>query len=88
MMYELWDSRTRNLIGAYRSRDEALADVRAEIEEYGRDSAEQLFLGCHDGHGRIKLVAAGAELVELALASKSAMPSCPKSQGAGSAVAS
>jgi hypothetical protein len=33
--YELWDSASRNLVGAYASEDEALTFVRAYVGEHG-----------------------------------------------------
>jgi hypothetical protein len=68
--YELWNTRTGNIIGAYDSEDAALEAVRRVIESYGRAYAERLLLGREDRHGRSRRIAASAELVERALADR------------------
>jgi hypothetical protein len=35
-VYELWDVESANLMGAYSTESEALADLRAIIDTYGR----------------------------------------------------
>lgn len=65
--YELWNTRTGNIVGAFESEDAALEAVRRTVESYGRAYAERLLLGREDHHGRSRRVAAGAELVERAL---------------------
>jgi hypothetical protein len=66
MTYELWDMKSRNVIGGYRSKAEALAVVRDAIGRHGRDYADLLFLGCEDKNGRSHPIAQGQELADLA----------------------
>ena len=66
--YELWNMRSRSIFGVFESEDAALEGVRRAAETYGRDFAERLALGCEDHRGRSRQIAAGAELVERALA--------------------
>lgn len=66
MTYELWDTKTSNVIGGYRSKAEALAVVREAIRRHGDQYADVLFLGCEDSCGRSHAIAEGQELAELA----------------------
>ena len=62
MRYTLWHTETANLIGDYPSLDEALVDVRAEIEL--NDDAADLLLQVEERPPR--LVAGGEALRALA----------------------
>jgi hypothetical protein len=62
MIYELWDTESRNLIGTYDSEAAALAAVAALAERYGTDAIASLMLGCEDGRGRSRQLASGADL--------------------------
>ncbi len=65
--YELWNTRTGNIVGAFDSEDAALEAVRQAVESYGRDYAEHLLLGREDRHGRSRRIADSTELVHRAL---------------------
>ncbi len=65
--YELWNTRTGNMFGAFESEDAALAAVRRAIESHGRSYAERLLLGREDHSGQSRKIADGAELIERAL---------------------
>ena len=65
--YELWNTRTGNIVGTFESEDAALKAVRQAMDSYGRDYAERLLLGREDRNGRSRRIADGAELVRLAL---------------------
>lgn len=64
MRYTLWHTDTANLIGDFGSLDEALFDVRAEIET--NDDAEELLLQIEERPPR--LIAGGEELRVMAYA--------------------
>ena len=49
--YELLELTTANLIGAYATEAEALADVRDALRRYGRPGAVTLALAYRDPHG-------------------------------------
>jgi hypothetical protein len=66
--YELWNTRSGNLLGTFESEEAALEAVRQALAAYGRAYAERLLLGCEDRSGRSRKIAQSAELVERALA--------------------
>ena len=68
MTYELWDLPSRNLIGTYATRREALADLRAAIANHGVDYVADFMLGQEDVEGHSRMIAKGSDLVTLALA--------------------
>ena len=68
MTYELWNTRTRNLLGALGTEVEALAVVRDLISERGADYADRLALGVENASGRSRIVASGKALVARAFA--------------------
>lgn len=70
MIFELWDMRSRNAIGSFESKSEALAAVRELVEDHGRTHADDLFLGCEDEEGNSKPIAKGRQLADLALRSR------------------
>jgi hypothetical protein len=68
MSYELWNRRSRSSYGAFDTEGAAMQAVRRAADAYGRDFAERLVLGHENRRGRTRQIAAGAELVERALA--------------------
>ena len=68
MFYELWDFKTRNVIGYFDTQDDALRRVREILDTYGAEEAMSFGLGTEDDNGESRAVAEGAELVELARA--------------------
>ena len=65
--YELWDMRSRNIVGGFDTEEEALAAIRSAIERHGRAYVDDLFLGV-ESRGRSKPIAQGQALAERALA--------------------
>jgi hypothetical protein len=72
--YELWNMRTGNAIGDFRTEAEALAAVRAAIERHGRSYVDKLFLGYESSSGRSKPIAQGQALAERAIAAANRQP--------------
>jgi len=68
--YELWQTRTRNLIGTFATKAEALATVRQAAEIHGPDFLETIFLGHEDDKGHSRMIAEGRKLLELARGGK------------------
>lgn len=66
-MYELWDAASGNLTEEFPTRAAALAAVREAVERHGRGYAEAYGVICVGPDGRSRLLAQGAELVDLAL---------------------
>jgi hypothetical protein len=64
--YELWQTRTRNLIGAFATQAEALAVVRRAAETHGPGFIDTVLLGREDDKGHSRTVAQGKDLLELA----------------------
>jgi len=71
MIYELWDIQSKNLVGDYRTRDEALRIVRSAFETHGRDAVRRLALSVEDRSGNTSPIADGDALIDLALEGKS-----------------
>lgn len=67
--YELWDTETHNLVAAFDSREAALAAVRRTLDVDGHERAETLLLGSEDAQGENERIAAGRDLIDLALRS-------------------
>jgi hypothetical protein len=70
MLFELWDYDTRNIIYTYRSESEALAEVAAQIAEFGRDAVKTWLLLSNDGtqtEDGLQRIADGDDLADLAL---------------------
>jgi hypothetical protein len=70
-LYELWDFESRNLLGAYATEDEALAIVRATIDEYGMENVRRWGLG-HDRRGKLISLLEGDALAQHAVAATGA----------------
>ena len=69
MGFELWDTRSHNLVEWFESEDEALAFVRALLErDEDRALVEDWLLDALDSTGRATLVARGPDLVRRACA--------------------
>lgn len=67
MTYELWNTVTRNIVGAFATEAEALALVLEAIDAHGAAYADTLALVLDDGE-EIHTLAVGAELVARARA--------------------
>jgi hypothetical protein len=65
--YEIWDWQTANIVYAYPTLAEALADVRQEVTANGPDIAASWFLQ-YDDRETGYIIAEGADLVKQALA--------------------
>ena len=65
--YELWNTSSGNIVGAFDSEGAALAVVRDGIAAYGVGYTENLLLGYEDEQGRSTKVAGRGELADLAL---------------------
>ena len=70
VIYELFDRATANLIGTYESVDQALEVVRHGVERHPPESFRDVALGAENEHGDPTVIAAGDELVALALSDK------------------
>ena len=76
--YELWDSESRNLLGAYASEDEALTVVRQAIQKHGPPVVATLFLAHEDDDGRSTTIASGGDLLRRAEANERLARGKPK----------
>lgn len=66
-MYELWDAASGNLTEEFTTEAAALAAVREAVERHGQAYAEAYGVIYAGPDGRSRLLAQGAELVDLAL---------------------
>jgi hypothetical protein len=64
MVFEVWDTPTRNFVGTYGSVDEALTDLRLSYDEQPR-SLDRLLLGAEHDDGTSVTIAEGADLLRL-----------------------
>ncbi len=64
MIYALWHSEGRNLIGTYDSEGEALRIVHEAAERYGRDYLDTIALVQEDSRGRSTTLAMGSAALE------------------------
>lgn len=71
--YEIWDWETTNIVYAYATLEEALADVRNEVTVNGPESAATWFLQ-YDDRVRDCIVAEGGALVQQAFAASVSVP--------------
>ena len=67
MAFELWDTRTANIIGDFPTEQAALEAIREAIQAHGRAYVESWGLAHEDRRGRTKAIAHGALLAERAL---------------------
>lgn len=68
MIYELWDTKTNNIVGAYESETAALAVVRGAMANHGAGYADELALVREDSRGNVETLAIGGDLAERARA--------------------
>lgn len=68
MSYELWESSTGNLVGAYDTETAALQAVAIAVRLYGPASVATLALDDAEGDGDGRAIADGGELTRRALA--------------------
>jgi hypothetical protein len=67
-MYELWYEDAGNMIDAYEAEADALAEVRAFIEDYGPSSVETMaLLAAREGSEK-RVIAHGTQLARRAMA--------------------
>lgn len=66
MTYELWNTRTRNLIQSFGTESEALAAVRSIVGRHGVAYAERIVLASEDRGGRSTTIAQGRDLLRRA----------------------
>lgn len=67
MIYELWYEDTGNIIDAYKAEMDALAEVRAFIEDYGPSSIETMVLLVAPDGSEKQVIASGPQLAERAM---------------------
>jgi hypothetical protein len=72
MIYELWYEDTGNIIDAYEAETDALAEVRAFIEDYGPSSIETMVLLIAPEGSEKQRIAQGAQLAKRAMVATSA----------------
>jgi hypothetical protein len=63
VVYELWNTRTRNLVDSLSTETAALSAARKIIETNGPEYARHLALAREDRRGKTRLIASGADLV-------------------------
>jgi len=63
MTYELWDTRSRNMIAYWKTAGEADADVAAFTRKHGHDVLDDLFLMHEDENEESTLVAEGQAML-------------------------
>ncbi|TAK24152.1 MAG: hypothetical protein EPO26_07005 [Chloroflexota bacterium] len=68
MVYEIWRNGSWSLSGAFATRDEALAALRASIATQEPELVRGCTLALVDSRGRRRTVAEGQQLVDQALA--------------------
>jgi hypothetical protein len=66
VIFEIWDTESRNLLGDFDSEDAALALVRDILATNGAEIASTLALVSEDTRGQFKTLAHGTELLERA----------------------
>jgi hypothetical protein len=67
MTFELWNTRTRNLVASFADETAALSFVRDALRDHGVDYVARLALAREGEDGRSETVASGQALVERAL---------------------
>ena len=67
MTYELWDMDSRNLIGGYDRKRDALDAVRKNVRQHGEQVVRGIALISIGPRGKGHVVAEGDELLRLAL---------------------
>lgn len=64
--FELWETRSGNLMGSYETRDRALAVIADAIRSYGPAYVITIALMKEDSQGRSHVIAMGSKLADLA----------------------
>jgi hypothetical protein len=68
MIFALWDTESRNMLGTFDSEAAALRTVREAADRAGAESIGALALVVEDEHGRSTTIAMGDDLVDRAYA--------------------
>jgi hypothetical protein len=63
MIYQLWDTETANMVGAFETEDAALRLVRDAARLRGRAYVDAWALECEDDQGRVEPIAEGEALL-------------------------
>jgi hypothetical protein len=66
MVYEIWETTSRNCVAAFPTLGEALALIRQSVEQNGDQYTDTLVLAREDDEGDVTLVSEGAALWRLA----------------------
>ena len=66
MVYSIWDLVGASIVDGFTSEDAALAEVRATVQELGREAALSWALLATDSDGRTTVVAQGEALIDRA----------------------
>ena len=66
--FELWNTRTGNLVGTFASEVAALEAVASLADQHGIAYVERLALGSEDNRGQSRQIATGADLAARAQA--------------------
>ncbi len=74
MIFELWDTETNNIVGAYSSEAAALSVVRGAMEVHGEAYAQTLALVREDQNGEVTTLAMGRGLAQSARMGKRRVP--------------
>lgn len=64
--FEIWDTKTGNLLGDYETEAEALADAATAVKAHGEEFVDSLVLIRVGPRGGLSRIAAGATLVSRA----------------------
>jgi hypothetical protein len=68
MTYTIWDTESANLVGSYRTVEEALGEVRSYVREVGPEwPSGTWLLAASDEAGNLTPIAEGKALLERAL---------------------
>jgi hypothetical protein len=68
VLYEIWETESRNRVGAFTSIEAALSLVRRSVETHGASYVDSLVLALEDDEGETELIAEGPELAKMAAA--------------------
>lgn len=66
MVYELWNTRSRNMVASFETEEAALTFVRDTVRELGIDGVVRLALAREDDAGRVETIALGHDLAQRA----------------------
>jgi hypothetical protein len=65
--YEIWETRSNNVVGTYVTEGAALAAVSAQVSRHGKDAVESWTLLRETDDDEVVLLASSQELVDCAL---------------------